>query len=54
MVGPTVCLMTEKRTPHLRVVRPGPTEAPAPEVSRSDYWAQVQALRDERQRLRAG
>ena len=46
--------MIEKRTPNLRVVRPARTAAPAPEVARSDYWAQVQALRDERQRLRAG
>ncbi|WP_460934484.1 hypothetical protein [Phycicoccus ginsengisoli] len=46
--------MAEQRSRHLRVVR-----APqAPDVrdtpDRSDYWAQVQALREQRRRLRAG
>jgi len=46
--------MAEQRTTHLRVVRPTADASPKPEASRADYWAQVQALRDERQRLRAG
>ena len=54
VVGPTVCDMAEKRSPHLRVVDPGRATGPAPQEARADYWAQVQALRDERQRLRAG
>jgi len=49
-----VCAMAEKRSPHLRVVAPGRRSMPAAPDSRADYWAQVQALRDEQQRLRAG
>ncbi|MFC8504563.1 hypothetical protein ACFUC1_19580 [Pedococcus sp. NPDC057267] len=46
--------MAQQRSRHLRVV-------PAPQVphvrgdrDRSEYWAQVQSLREERRRLRAG
>ena len=52
--------MAEKRSSHLRVVRTEPAPARAPEVSRADtdpaahYFAELQALRDERRRLRAG
>jgi hypothetical protein len=52
--------MTEKRSSHLRVVRTPSAPARTPEVSRADtdptgdYWAELQALRDERRRLRAG
>jgi hypothetical protein len=64
--GPSVCAMSEKRPSHLRVVRTEPAPVRAPEVSRADtdpavgtettgnYWAELQALRDERRRLRAG
>ena len=60
MVGPTVCVMAEKRSSHLRVVRTPSAPARTPEVARADtdptgsYWAELQALRDERRRLRAG
>jgi hypothetical protein len=46
--------MAEKRASHLRVVRTPSTPARTPEVARADYWAELQALRDERRRLRAG
>jgi hypothetical protein len=58
--------MAEKRSSHLRVVRTQPAPARTPEVSRTgtdpavstgttgNYWAELQALRDERRRLRAG
>ncbi|MDR6863056.1 hypothetical protein [Phycicoccus sp. 3266] len=46
--------MAQQRSRHLRVV-PAPQ---APDVredrDRSEYWAQVQALREQRRRLRAG
>jgi hypothetical protein len=52
---PTVCVMAEKPSSHLRVVDSARNVVvAAPEDSRSAYWAKVQALRDERQRLRAG
>jgi hypothetical protein len=60
VVGPTVCVMAEKRSSHLRVVRTPSAPPMASEVSRADtdptrnYWAELQALRDERRRLRAG
>jgi hypothetical protein len=54
VLGPTVCVMAEQRITHLRVVRPTGTIPPKPQASRANYWAQVQALRNERQRLRAG
>ena len=58
--------MAEKRSSHLRVVRTPSAPARTPEVWRADidstgdtdptgdYWAELQALRDERRRLRAG
>ncbi|WP_161988612.1 hypothetical protein [Pedococcus bigeumensis] len=46
--------MAEQRTTHLRVVRPPRSATPTPDASRAAYWAEVQALRDQRQRLRAG
>ena len=57
--------MAEQRSSHLRVVRTQPAPARTPEVSRTDtdptqhyfaehYFAELQALRDERRRLRAG
>jgi hypothetical protein len=46
--------MAEKRSPHLRVVDSRHAAAAAPRDSRAAYWAQVQALREEQQRLRAG
>lgn len=63
--GPSVCAMAEKRSSHLRVVRTPSAPARTPEVSRAgtdstgsystgSYWAELQALRDERRRLRAG
>ena len=58
--SPTVCVMAEKRPSHLRVVPTPSAPARAAEVSRADtdptvsYWAELQALRDERRRLRAG
>ena len=51
---PTVCVMAEKRATHLRVVRTPSTPARTPDVARADYWAELQSLRDERRRLRAG
>ncbi len=60
VAGPSVCAMAEKRSSHLRVVRTPSAPARTPEVSRADpdptgsYWAELQALRDERRRLRAG
>jgi hypothetical protein len=60
VVGPSVCAMAEKRPSHLRVVRTPSAPARTPEGSRTDsdptgsYWAELQALRDERRRLRAG
>lgn len=59
VAGPSVLSMAEQSTPrHLRVVRD-----PAPQLERGSdrdepdraaYWARLQALRDERQRLRVG
>jgi len=52
--------MAEKRSSHLRVVPTPSAPERAPEASRADtgptrdYWAELQALRDERRRLRAG
>ena len=52
--------MAEKRPSHLRVLPTPSGPARTPEVSRADtdptgsYWAELQALRDERRRLRAG
>ena len=46
--------MAEQRTTHLRVVRPTGRTLPDPDASRAAYWAEVQALRDQRRRLRAG
>jgi hypothetical protein len=46
--------MAEKRSSHLRVVRAPSAPVRTPEVARADYWAELQALRDERRRLRAG
>jgi hypothetical protein len=46
--------MAEKRSPQLRVVRTERTTMPDRDVSREDYWTQLRALRDERQRLQAG
>ena len=52
--------MAEKRSSHLRVVRTPSAPARAADVSRAGadptvtYWAELQALRDERRRLRAG
>jgi hypothetical protein len=46
--------MAEQRITHLRVVRPARSTVPDPEASRAAYWAEVQALRDQRRRLRAG
>ena len=54
VVGPTVCAMAEQRTTHLRVVRPTGSTAPSTDAARAAYWAEVQALRDQRRRLRAG
>ncbi|HEY7723246.1 MAG TPA: hypothetical protein VIB11_15530 [Pedococcus sp.] len=47
--------MTAPQRPRLRAV-PGGAEAPPPpaDATRRDYWARVQALREERERLRAG
>lgn len=43
----------QQRRPHLRVVTTGP--APRGEdTSREAYWARLQTLRAERDRLRAG
>jgi hypothetical protein len=46
--------MAEQPPTHLRVVRPERRNAPSPDASRAAYWAEVQALRDQRRRLRAG
>ena len=52
--------MAEKRPSHLRVLPTPSGPVRTPEVSRADtdptgsYWAELQALRDERRRLRAG
>jgi hypothetical protein len=52
--------MAEKRPSHLRVVRTPSAPTRAPESSGADtdptgrYWAELQFLRDERRRLRAG
>ena len=53
--SPTVGAMAEQRRPsHLRVVHARAAEQVEPEPARAAYWAQVQRLRDERRRLRAG
>jgi hypothetical protein len=44
----------QRRAGHLRVVREQPSSQVDAEAARAAYWAQVQALRDERRRLRAG
>ena len=55
-----MCVMAEKRPSHLRVVPNLPAAERTDEASRpdidptEDYWAELQALRDERRRLRAG
>lgn len=55
MVGPTVIDMSNERGRHLRVVRDEEQRSPRPEApARTDYWSQVQALRAEQRRLRAG
>lgn len=57
VVRPTVLDMAEQSTTrHLRVVRAAapPVRTGADESDRAAYWARVQALRAERQRLRAG
>lgn len=52
--------MAEQRSSHLRVVRTPSAPARVPEAPRdhtdptASYWAELQALRDERRRLRAG
>jgi hypothetical protein len=47
--------MAEQRRPgHLRVVRTARATEAGSDPSRAAYWAQVQRLRDERSRLRAG
>jgi hypothetical protein len=49
--------MAHKRTARLRVVRAEGDVAPEPmsaEAARRAYWAQVQELRAEHRRLRAG
>ena len=52
--GRTVWVMAEKRQTHLRVVRTGRTNQSHVDVAREDYWAELRAMRDERERLRAG
>lgn len=59
MVRPSVCDMTNGMTapqrPRLRAVPGGAEAPPSPaDATRRDYWARVQALREERERLRAG
>ena len=55
-----MCVMAEKRSSHLRVVRTPSAPTRTPEASRADtdptmnYWAELRALRDERRRLLAG
>ena len=52
--------MAEKRSSHLRVVRTPSAPVRTTEVARAEddptgsYWAELQALRAERRRLRAG
>jgi hypothetical protein len=47
--------MTAPQHPRLRAVPGGAEAPPSPaDATRRDYWARVQALREERERLRAG
>lgn len=46
--------MAQKRSTHLRVVRTERTTVQSRDLSREDYWTQLRALREERQRLQAG
>lgn len=55
VVAPSVVGMKDERTaPRLRVVRTDRRAEVSDDPGRAAYWARVQELRAERQRLRAG
>lgn len=51
--APTVTDMAQQRRPRLRVVTTDPARR-GEDTSREAYWARLQSLRAERDRLRAG